>query len=166
MAKKPETRYQTAAELTQALDEAIIATGVASSSESNSWQTVTLDSAGVRPPTGGTIQQQTPASSGFPLASQSGPHSDPQIKPAKSRFPWGIATAITVVMLAIGGLVGWLISSIDRDPGNGRPEIGTTTSPDEIADNQEDITDIQEQESEEEWVQPIQTIQPGARCGP
>ena len=125
MAKNPDMRFQSAAELSLALKDAITASG-ADGDQSNSWKTVTLDSAGVRPPTGGTVLQQAAGSSVFPLSSpltpnpisgpQSGPHSNPNLRKSGSSFPWGIGIAILAVVLAIGGLVGWLITSIDRGP--------------------------------------------------
>jgi serine/threonine protein kinase len=118
MAKNPDLRYQTAADLTQALNEAIVSSGDGSD-QSGTWKTVTLGSAGVRPPTGGTLQQQAAGSSGFSFAAQSGPqsgpHSNPNLKPASSGFSWGIWIAIVLVIMAIGGLAGWLIWSIAPD---------------------------------------------------
>ncbi|MEM8861446.1 MAG: serine/threonine-protein kinase, partial [Chloroflexota bacterium] len=68
MAKKPELRYQTATELVQALDGAIVAHGE-STGDSGEWQTVTFDAAGVLPPTKGSNPELAYNSNRYPSMS-------------------------------------------------------------------------------------------------
>lgn len=115
MAKTPDLRYQNATELVQALEESIEALG-ASAGESGEWQTVTLDAAGVQPPTG-RAEATAPASSGRITPPPSNP-SRPNLTTQTSnhRSSWGLGSVIALIVLAIGGLSAFLISSINREP--------------------------------------------------
>ncbi|MEM8861447.1 MAG: protein kinase, partial [Chloroflexota bacterium] len=124
MAKNPDLRYQSATELVMALDEAMQAHG-ASAGESGEWQTVTLDAAGVLPPTGGA-NVAIPGSSGrLTPPPPTGGTGATQQEPSGG-VPWVMWAVIGLIVLAIGGLSGYLFFTSSTRNGDSTPIAQST----------------------------------------
>ncbi|MEM9773250.1 MAG: serine/threonine-protein kinase [Chloroflexota bacterium] len=158
-AKNPDLRYQNASDLVGALDEAINALGT-STGASGEWETVTLDAAGVLPPTGGT-EVVVPGSSGriTPLPPNSTISSTPNLNTQANQrgIPWGLGSIIVLIVLAIGGLSGYLISSINRDPVATAVPPPATSGPIAAVIDEETPTEIPPATSEPETPSPTPT---------
>ena len=118
MAKNPDLRFQTTRELIQALDEIIMAHGE-SSGYSGEWEIVSLDAAGVLPPTGnGRPRSANNSAPYIPATTIDSIHTGlpDESEPGDSKriFQWGLSSVLVALILAVGGIGGYFLSTINR----------------------------------------------------
>lgn len=123
MAKNPDLRYQTTRELIKAIDEAIMASGE-STGYSGEWEIVSLDAAGVMPLTGmggmGRLKSTSSSEPYIPATTVDNIYTETAAGPSTSDpsriFQWGLSSVLVALVLAVGGLGGYLLSTVNREP--------------------------------------------------